>query len=114
MALDDADLSSPAGRARAAASLMDEAVEIPGIGYGVGLDPVLTLLPISGDVVAGLISLYVVFEGWRAGVGPLGVALMLLIAAVDAALGLIPFVGPVIDAVWKANKWNVWIIDRAT
>lgn len=114
MVFPDFDLSTPKGRARAAAHLMDEAIRIPVIGYRFGLDPILTFLPITGDVVAAIISLYIIFEGYRAGVGAVGVALMVGIAAIDAASGLIPVVGPVVDAVVKANKWNVWIIERAT
>lgn len=110
----DADLGTPEGRARAAARLMDDAIRIPVIGYRFGLDPILTFLPIAGDVVAALISAYIIFEGWRAGVGPIGLALMIGIAAVDVAIGFIPYVGPVVDAVWKANKWNVWVIERAS
>ncbi len=108
------DLSTPKGRAKAAARLMDDAIRIPVIDYRIGLDPILTLLPIAGDVIAAIISLYVVFEGWRAGAGPLAVALMLVIAAIDAAAGFVPVVGPLLDTVWKANSWNVWIIERAT
>jgi hypothetical protein len=110
----DYDFSTPKGRAKATARLMDDAIRIPVIDYRVGIDPILTLLPIAGDVVAALISLYVVFEGWRAGAGPLAVALMLGIATVDAALGFVPLVGPLLDTVWKANSWNVWIIEQAT
>lgn len=110
----DYDLSTPKGRAKAVARLMDDAIRIPVIDYRVGIDPILTILPIAGDVVAALISLYVVFEGWRAGAGPLAVGLMFGVAAVDAAVGFVPLVGPLLDTVWKANSWNVWIIERAT
>lgn len=108
------DLNTPKGRAKAAARVMDDAVRIPVIGYRVGIDPLLTALPIAGDVVAALVSLYVVFEGWRAGAGPLAVGLMSAIAAADVAVGFVPVVGPLLDAVWKANSWNAWIIERAT
>ena len=112
--MSDIDLGTPEGRARAAARLMDDAIPIPGTGFRIGLDPFLSWLPIPADFVAAAISLYIVFEGIRAGVGPLGVALMLGIVAVDVAIGFIPIVGPVIDAVWKSNSWNVWIIERAS
>ncbi len=114
MASPNHDLSTPKGRAKAAARLMDDAIRIPGIDYRIGLDPFLTLLPIAGDVVAAVISLYVVFEGWRAGVGPLAVALMLGIATVDILIGFIPVVGALLDTVWKANSWNVWVIEQST
>ncbi|MFO7926831.1 DUF4112 domain-containing protein [Natronomonas sp.] len=108
------DLSTPKGRARATARLMDNAVRIPVIDYRVGIDPVLTLVPVAGNVIATLISLYVVFEGWRAGAGPLAVGLMLGIIAVDAVIGFVPIAGPFLDTAWKANAWNVRIIERET
>lgn len=114
MGTPDWDPGTPAGRAKAVARVMDDAVRIPVIGYRVGIDPILTLLPVAGDVISVLISLYVVFEGWRAGVGPLAVVLMLGVAAVDAVVGVVPLVGPLLDTVWKANSWNVRIIEHAT
>jgi hypothetical protein len=85
-----------------------------GIDYRIGLDPFLTLLPIAGDAVAAVISLYVVFEGWRAGASPGAVAAMLGIAIVDILIGFIPVVGALLDTFWKANSWNVWIIERSS
>lgn len=110
----DYDLSTPKGRARATARMMDNAVRIPVIDYRFGIDPILSFLPVVGNVVGVLISLYVVFEGWRAGAGPLAVGSMLGIIAVDAVIGFVPLVGPFLDTVWKANALNVRIIERET
>jgi hypothetical protein len=94
-------------RARAASTLLDEAIRVPGTDRRIGLDPILGLLPVAGDAVAALASLYVVFEAFRAGVPGRTLAAMLLLIAVDAVAGSVPVVGPVFDAFWKANRWNV-------
>lgn len=94
--------------------MMDNAIRIPVIDYRFGIDPILSLLPIAGNVIGVLISLYVVFEGWRAGAGPLAVLSMLGVIAVDAVIGFVPIAGPFLDTVWKANAWNVRIIERET
>lgn len=51
---------------------------------------------------------------WCAGVGPLAVGLLCAMAAADAVVGFVPVIGPFLDAVWKANSWDVCAIDRAT
>ena len=98
-------------RARTASTLLDEAVEIPGIGYRVGIDPLLGILPVSGDAAGAALSLYVVAEATRLGVPPKTVARMLANVAVDAATGSVPVAGTLIDAVWKANKRNVALLE---
>lgn len=92
--------------------LLDEAFRVPGTDYRVGLDPVLGILPVAGDSVATVISLYIVVEAARAGVSRSTLALMTGLVAVDAVIGSIPVLGTIFDAVWKANKWNVSLLER--
>lgn len=92
--------------------LLDEAVPVPGTDYRVGLDPILGILPVGGDAVAMVISLYIVGEAARMGVSKSKLALMIGLVAVDAVVGSIPVIGTVFDAVWKANKWNVGMLKR--
>ena len=99
-------------RARAMGRLLDEAVEIPGIGYRVGLDPVLSIAPVSGDIAGAALSLYIVAEAARLGVPPKTVAEMVLNVAIDAVGGSVPVLGTLVDAVWKANKRNVALLEE--
>lgn len=105
---------SPPGleRARTVATLLDDAIRIPVIDYRIGLDPILGVLPVAGDTVALVASLYVVLEGIRLGVPARGVAKMVLLVLFDWVLGSIPVVGSPIDAVLKANRRNVTTIER--
>lgn len=99
-------------RARTVGVLLDESITVPGIGYKIGLDPIVGILPVAGDSVMTVASLYIVFVGLRLGLPPRTLAKMVGYVAVDFLLGSIPILGTVIDAVLKVNKRNVAIIER--
>lgn len=94
-------------RMRTVAWVLDESVRVPGTDFRIGLDPVLGVLPGSGDAIGAGFSLYIVLESARLGVTYTTLLRMLANIAIDVAGGLIPVVGGVFDAVWKANKRNV-------
>lgn len=98
---------SALNRMATAAYVLDESVRIPGIGYRVGVDPVLGVLPVAGDVVSAGFSLYIVAESAYLGVSFTTLVRMLANITADVASGSVPVVGTLIDAVWKANKRNV-------
>jgi hypothetical protein len=98
-------------RARSMATLLDESIRIPVIGYRIGLDPLLGIAPVSGDVAAAVVSLYIVYAGAQAGVPKRKLVWMLGRIGVDLAVGSIPVVGTLVDAVWKNNKRNVAVIE---
>ncbi|AZH24884.1 DUF4112 domain-containing protein [Haloplanus aerogenes] len=89
------------------AHVLDESVRIPGTDFRIGLDPLLGLLPGSGDVMSGALSLYIVVESARLGVSYATLLEMLAYVGVDVAAGSIPVVGDLFDAAWKANMRNV-------
>ncbi len=99
-------------RARSASTLLDEAIRIPGIGYRIGIDPIIGLLPVSGDAVGAVLSLYIVAESARMGVPRKTLARMLVNVAIDAVGGSIPIAGSLLDVVWKANERNVSLLEK--
>ena len=94
-------------RLRTVSHLLDDVIRIPGTDIRFGLDPILGILPVAGDSVSTAISLYIIFEGYRADAPQDLLAKMVALTAIDFAVGSIPVVGPVFDAFWKNNKWNV-------
>lgn len=104
--VDDAALD----RMRTVARLLDEAVTVPGTDFKVGLDPLLGSVPVVGDAVSAVVSLYIVGESARLGVSYGTLLKMLANVGIDAAGGAIPYVGVVFDAFWKANKWNLELL----
>jgi len=97
-------------RMRLIAQLLDDAIPIPGTNYRVGIDPIMGAAPVAGDVVTGLISLYIVAESARLGVSYQTLLKMLLNVSVDVGGGSIPVLGTVFDVAWKSNKRNVRLL----
>lgn len=99
-------------RLRGLSHVLDNAIAIPGIGYRIGLDPVIGLLPGGGDVIAGLISIYVVAEAARLGVPTATLGRMGVNILIEVLMGAIPMIGDFFDVVWKANARNVDLLER--
>jgi len=106
--------SDPPGlrRAKRLAYLLDDAVRLPG-GFRIGLDPLLSLVPVVGDAAGLLFSAYVVVEAWRAGVSRGVLARMTLYVLAEATLGAVPVFGSVVDAVLRVNQRNVVLFEAA-
>ena len=87
---------------------LDNSIPVPGSGgRRLGVDAIIGLVPFAGDLVAGVISLYLVWRGSRLGVPKIVLARMLANTAVDMAVGAVPFVGDVFDFWFKANSRNL-------
>jgi hypothetical protein len=99
-------------RTRYVARFLDNSVGIPGTSVRFGADTVLGIVPVIGDGLASLLSLYIVFEAIRAGVSWRTIAQMCLNIALDATVGSIPLFGALFDMVWKANERNVSLLER--
>ena len=99
------------GRARALARLLDRSFRIPGTSIRFGLDPILGLLPVGGDVAAAVGSGYILYVAWRTGAPAPMLRRMLVNVAVDTLVGSVPVVGDLFDAGWKANSRNVGMLE---
>ena len=99
-------------RARALARVMDNAVAIPGTKFRVGVDALLGLFPGVGDVLAGVLSSYIVLTAWRRGARATVIGRMLANIGIDTVLGSIPVLGDVFDAAYKSNVKNVQLLER--
>jgi hypothetical protein len=93
------------------AAALDSAVRLPVVGR-VGLDPVLGLVPVGGDLLAAALSSLVVVEAWRLGAPRRVLLRMCLSVAVDAALGSVPVLGDLFDARRRANERNAALVRR--
>ena len=100
------------GRVRALAHLMDKSFRVPGTSIRFGLDPLVGLLPVGGDVVAGLASGYVIYVAWKNGAPAAVLRRMVANVAIDTLVGSVPVLGDLFDASWKANARNVGILEE--
>jgi hypothetical protein len=107
----DAAAAERLHRVRRLSWLLDSAVRIPRTRVRIGLDPILGLLPVVGDVTATAASAYVVAEAAALGAPRPTLLRMCLNLLVDALLGSIPLVGDAFDAVWRANDRNVRLLE---
>lgn len=94
------------------ARVMDTAVTIPGVNVRFGLDAVLGLVPAIGDMLAGAVAAWIVFEARRLGAPPLLVVRMIANVVVDTVVGAVPIFGDAFDVAFKANIRNVELLRR--
>jgi Domain of unknown function (DUF4112) len=92
--------------------LMDRAFHIPGTRIRVGLDAILGLVPIGGDLLTGLVQAGLVLVALRHYKVPRTVAArMAANVLIDIAVGAIPLLGDLFDIGFKANTRNVQLLD---
>lgn len=92
------------------AKLLDEAIEIPGTGKRIGLDPVAGLVPGLGDAIGAALSTWIIMGGLRHRVPARKIGRMIVNVLLDAGLGTIPLLGDVFDALFHQNVSNVKIL----
>jgi Domain of unknown function (DUF4112) len=94
-------------RIRRVTNILDELLPIPGTRHRFGVDPIIGLIPVVGDVIGALVGLWVIGEATRFGVPRIVVARMTVNLLVDLAVGIIPFVGDIFDFVSRSNTRNI-------
>jgi hypothetical protein len=101
-------------RARRLAQLLDSAVIIPGTGRSVGLDGLIGLIPVVGDVLGAALSSYLVYVAARAGVPGWHILRMIGNILIDQLVGMVPVLGDIFDFAFKANTRNAAILTALT
>jgi hypothetical protein len=91
--------------------LLDSSIPIPGTRLTIGLDALIGLFPVIGDLIGVLLSSYILSEAARLGAPKVVLWRMAFNVGVEGVVGIIPFAGDVFDAAWKANQRNVRLLD---
>jgi hypothetical protein len=92
--------------------LMDAAVDVPLLGTRVGLDALLGLVPVAGDVLSAAIGLYLVAQARELGASRWLQARMVANLLADAALGAVPLAGDLADVYFKAHLRNLKLLQK--
>lgn len=92
------------------AKLLDSKFEIPGTGIRFGIDPLLSLLPLLGDLITLVISSMLIYTMHNHGASRKVVIKMMLNAGLDTILGAIPLVGTVFDIFYRSNERNIRLL----
>jgi hypothetical protein len=97
--------------ARVLARLLDDAIPIPGTSWRIGIDPLLGLVPGIGDALGAILSTWILVVAARLGVPATVLARMGVNVAIDAIVGVAPFLGDVADFGVKPNARNLRLLD---
>ena len=99
-------------RVRAVATVLDDAIRIPGTNIRFGIDPLVGLVPGLGDLLGGAASAYIILEAARAGAPATVLLRMAANVGIDTLVGALPVVGDLFDFAWKSNARNVRLLTR--
>ena len=99
-------------RVEALEMLLERSFRIPGINYPIGLDAVVGLVPVLGDIVTTAMGAYLVWEGRNLGMPRWKLWRMAGNVAFDTAVGAVPVVGDAADFLFRSNTRNLKIIKR--
>lgn len=94
------------------AKLLDVAFMLPGTKIRYGIDGIIRLIPIVGDLFATAFSLWLVREARALGAPWHVTARMLGNVALDGVVGLVPVAGDAFDVLFRANIRNVRMLRR--
>jgi hypothetical protein len=99
-------------RLDAIAKLLDIAFILPGTNIRYGIDGVIGLIPVVGDIIATALSLWLVREARALGAPWYVTARMLGNVAIQGVVGTVPVAGDALDVLFRANMRNVRLFRR--
>jgi Domain of unknown function (DUF4112) len=94
------------------ARMLDSAFRVPGTQFRVGIDPLIGLVPGIGDLVSPIFGVLIIWHAASLRVPKVVLARMVINAVVDGVAGAVPIVGDALDFFWRANEWNMALLER--
>jgi hypothetical protein len=104
------DAVSVRARVKAMEQLLERSFMLPGVNMPVGLDALIGLVPVLGDIVTTALGAYIVWEARNLGMSKWKLARMGANVLFDTAIGAIPVVGDAADFVFRSNSKNLKLI----
>ncbi len=99
-------------RVEAMEKVLERAFIVPGINKPIGLDSLVGLIPVVGDIVTAVMGAYIVWEARNLGMSKWQLTRMATNVGIDTALGAIPLAGDVFDFLWRSNTRNLRIVRK--
>ncbi len=106
------DPQSVRNRVEAMEKVLERAFVIPGMNRPIGLDSIVGLIPVVGDIVTALMGAYIVWEARNLGMSKMQLTRMAANVGIDTALGAIPLAGDLFDFFWRSNSRNLKIVRK--
>jgi Domain of unknown function (DUF4112) len=99
-------------RLEALARLMDGVFVLPGTNIRLGLDAIVGIVPVAGDVISGVVSSYLIWEARQIGAPKWLIARMTANTLLDTTVGAIPVLGDAFDIMFRGNMRNMALLRR--
>ncbi len=93
--------------------ILDNSIKVPGSNFRIGLDPLIGLIPGVGDLIGTALSSYIVVLAVSANVSAWTLTRMTLNILLESMVGVIPIVGDIFDATFKANERNRKLLEAS-
>ncbi|MEM7690691.1 MAG: DUF4112 domain-containing protein [Pseudomonadota bacterium] len=106
------DPASIRARVEAMEMLLERSFRIPGVNVPIGLDGLIGLIPVLGDVITTALGAYIVWEARNLGLSKWHLTRMGANVAFDTLVGLVPLVGDAADLMFRSNTRNLRIIKK--
>ena len=106
------DPASVRRRLEAMETVLERAFVLPGINRPIGLDAIIGLIPVVGDLVTTAMGAWLVWEARNLGMSKFQLTRMAANIGIDTAVGAIPLVGDLFDFAFRSNTKNLRIIKR--
>jgi hypothetical protein len=106
------DPASVRQRIEALEKVLEHGFRVPGIGYEFGLDAIVGLIPVVGDIIGASLGAYLVWEAKNLGLPNWKLWRMGGNVAFDTAVGFVPFAGDALDFLFRSNSRNLKIVKR--
>ncbi len=108
----DNDPQSVRARVEVMEKLLERSFTVPGTKIPIGLDSLIGLIPVVGDIVTAAMGMYIVWEARNLGLSKFQLTRMAANVGVDTLLGAVPLVGDAFDFLWRSNSRNLRIIRK--
>jgi hypothetical protein len=106
------DPASVRQRVEALERVLEHGFRVPGIGYEFGLDAIVGLIPVVGDVIGAALGAYLVWEAKNLGLPKWKLWRMTGNVALDTAVGFVPVAGDALDFLFRSNSRNLKLVKR--
>lgn len=107
----DSALEADLRRARVLATLLDAQFQV--LGFKFGMDALIGLIPVAGDTIGLIAGVYPILLVRKHGLGGHVAVRMGANLLIDYFGGLIPVVGDLFDATYRANLKNFALLEKA-
>jgi hypothetical protein len=91
--------------------LLDSGFTLPGTSYRFGLDGIIGLIPVAGDLVTAVIGAFIMFSALRFRVSGWVMMKMGFNLILDLTVGAIPIAGDLFDFAFKSHDRNIELIE---